>query len=393
MKAGSRAALLVACAKQNIKNRAGGESESSASVLTEGGRSRSLGSSPIRRSRPSPGQSPDGRRKSLLDSSSIGSRPWVKHTPSPGASPSTSILKRTLLTDGLDGDTPPPPATKYRRVSFADPPVSERVEIPPSPRTLRGIRAQKRLDMTRIASEVKDSDAQPEEKQVTQEADPEVLDVNNPICPALIACQDRVDRVAQNLTSPAMLAGLLVTLEHTGITMVGQLCKLTEADVNTLPIKTPKVANTRRVLKEYEKTWRRENSPANSPGVDDVEVNLAKMFGELDDKENLRPNQQDSTVPEATKSEAEVRESAARGSHSDNIQEIMDMEDITPLYSSPEETEEDTLKTLCMNVSEDDLESQKKLLHHLLQTMPSSDVAEAIAQCIKTRMADIVTST
>ncbi|XP_063841332.1 telomere-associated protein RIF1-like isoform X1 [Scylla paramamosain] len=389
MHAGSRAALLVACAKKNIKNRGGGEGESPASVLTEGGRSRSLGLSPIRRSvpgRPSPGHSPDGRRRSLLD------RPWVKHSPSPGASPSPSILKRTLLSDGLDGDTSSPPPTKYRRVSFADPPVSDRVEIPPSPRTLKGIRAQKRLDMTRMASEVKDSDAQLGEKHVTQEADPEVVDLS----PALHTCQDSVDQVAALLTSTSMLPGLLSSLENMGVTTVGQLCKLSEWDISSLPIKPPKATNLRRVLKEYEKTWLREISSTNSAAADQVEVSLAKMFGELDDKENLRPNHQECAAPEVTKAEAEVKESVAsagRSSHADNIQEIMEMEDITPLYSSPEETEEETLKNLYRRASDDDLDAQKKLLDHLLQTLPSTDVAEAIARCIKARMADITPTT
>lgn len=68
-------------------------------------------------------------------------------------------------------------------------------------------------------------------------------------------------------------------------------------------------------------------------------MTLAKMFGELDDKENLRPNHQECAAPEVTKAEAEVKESvvtAGRSPHADNIQEIMEMEDITPLYSSPE---------------------------------------------------------
>lgn len=59
----------------------------------------------------------------------------------------------------------------------------------------------------------------------------------------------------------------------------------------------------------------------------------------------------------------------------------------------PPETEEETLKNLYRRASEDDLDSQKKLLHHLLQTLPSSDVADAIAQCIKARMADVTATT
>lgn len=57
------------------------------------------------------------------------------------------------------------------------------------------------------------------------------------------------------------------------------------------------------------------------------------MFGELDrdDKENRRPNQQDCVADPVVMAEAEVRESSGRASHPDNIQEIMEMEDITPL--------------------------------------------------------------
>lgn len=63
------------------------------------------------------------------------------------------------------------------------------------------------------------------------------------------------------------------------------------------------------------------------------------MFGELNDKENQRPNHQECATPEVTKTGTEVKESVAvagRSPHTDNIQEIMEMEDITPLYSSPE---------------------------------------------------------
>lgn len=51
--------------------------------------------------------------------------------------------------------TPSPPPSKYRRVSFADPPVSDKVEIPPSPKLGKGIKAQKRLDMTNASSPLK----------------------------------------------------------------------------------------------------------------------------------------------------------------------------------------------------------------------------------------------
>ncbi|XP_050726044.1 telomere-associated protein RIF1-like isoform X42 [Eriocheir sinensis] len=438
MHAGSRAALLVACAKQNIKNRGGGETESTSGVLTESGRSRSLGSSPTRRSapsRPSPGHSPDSRRRSHLDTP--GMRPWMKHSPSPGASPSTSILKRTLLTDGTDGDTPSPPH-KYRRVSFADPPVSERVEIPPSPRTLKGIRAQKRLDMTRMASPTKDSDAQPVENQEpSPDKDPEVLDYENPIFPALRTCPDKVEQVAQYLTSPATLPGLLFVLEREEVFTVGQLAKMTELSISFLPVKAPKVVNMRRALRDYEKTqprhppdlcesrntretdpdsemgeqmfpmsgiepstsqadlsdfstsWpKRERSRASTPVKDDVEQTLAKMFGELDrdDKENRRPNQQDCVADPVVMTEVEVRESSGRASHSDNIQEIMEMEDITPLDATVDDTEAGALKSLYRRASEQDRDAQKRLLHHLLLVLPPRDVAEAIAESIKARM-------
>ncbi len=55
------------------------------------------------------------------------------------------------------------------------------------------------------------------------------------------------------------------------------------------------------------------------------------MFGELDrdDKENRQPNLQDRVVD--LEADVEVLENAGRSSHTDDIQEIMEMEDIKPL--------------------------------------------------------------
>lgn len=82
--------------------------------------------------------------------------------------------------------------------------------------------------------------------------------------------------------------------------------------------------------------------------MDEVEHSLAKMFGELerDDKENLRPNQQECVPEPLVEAEAEVLE-PGRASHSDNIQEIMEMEDITPLDSSADGTGSGVLVESC----------------------------------------------
>ncbi|XP_042219297.1 telomere-associated protein RIF1-like [Homarus americanus] len=359
--AGSRAAMLVACAKQNIKNRGTSEGESPPKSGGDISRHR-LSVSPSRRSLPgrfSPSSTPPSRKRKLGDGD--GGRPWVKHEPSPGASPSTSILKKTPTDDSHKTETPSPPS-KYRRVSFADPPVSERVEIPPSPKTLRGIRAQKRLDMTNASSPGKDIDYPSSSKESQETDSPVFLDCSQPLYPSLISCQDKVDQVAHLLTSPALVEGLMAVLEELGVKTVGQLSQLTEADVNKLPVRAPKIPVTLKILKKYEETELREGKKSPQSLMDEVEIQLCEIFGEVDreDKENLRPNKQDHFLESRKSGDDDSNNMETTEQRTNDVSEtlpegldIIGLDDgITPLDASPEDMEPEFITAICKKAKE-----------------------------------------
>ncbi|XP_076053779.1 uncharacterized protein LOC143032729 isoform X2 [Oratosquilla oratoria] len=295
---GSRAAMLVACAKRNIKKRGTAEEVDSPSK-DEGDKNVLRGSPSSKNS--SPSNTPPNRKRKFTDIDGQDIRPWVRHRPSPGASPSASILKKRAQEEGEAGtttgnETPSPPQSKRRRVSFADPPVSERVEIPPSPKF--HMRAQKRLDMTKAAAIAVKS------KQVSEEMDSQDQDTSpsikcsQPICSSLVGCQEPIDLLASHLTSPSLVEGLIFLLQQRGITTVGKFCELTEADVVSLPVRTPKVPATQRALEKF----RSENSERNLMDVDGTNLhkeNVIQLSSGLDVPENEN---------NATSSKMEVKE-------------------------------------------------------------------------------------
>ncbi|CAK1581768.1 unnamed protein product [Parnassius mnemosyne] len=207
--------------------------------------------------------------------------------PTADCSPSGPILKRKLA-DIIDEATVSP-ASKRKRVSFHDPPVSTTVcvkkYIEPSgirspqnsayKRQERQIRAQtnmkspKRLDsvfklenvLTKTVESFVENDKNmtnvddSEMSSLEQTPVAEVLrttDLNDtdPICPALVNCKDPIDNIATELSSPAMK--LLLIREFEGkVETVGDLAKMTELEVNRLCIKAPKVQVAKRVLSDY----------------------------------------------------------------------------------------------------------------------------------------------
>ncbi|XP_071537913.1 uncharacterized protein [Panulirus ornatus] len=405
--AGSRAAMLVAVAKKNIKNRGTSEGESPSKSVTGGEASRyRSGGSPIRRSGTghfSPTSTPPNRKRKYCDRDS--GRPWAKHEPSPGASPSTSILKKkTVLDDSFSRETPSP---KRRCVRFTDPLVSDRVEIPPSPKTLKGIRAQKRLDMTKAASPVKDIDF-PSPSKESQEADsPAFLDCSQPLYPALITCQDKIDQVAHLLTSSALVSGLLAVCEERGIFTVGHLSQLTEADLYKLPVRAPKISATVKVLKKYEEKLYRESKKSTDPLMDEVEAQLREVLGEVDreDKENLQPNNNFHESRKFVDGEDNLENMETiedRPSRdSDDVPQVIDDihgmdEDITPLDASPEDVQPEMIKAICKKAAESpqflesladhlDLDAKESLFTHLIKRLHYQFVIDCFYRYLKTK--------
>ncbi|XP_072944048.1 uncharacterized protein Rif1 isoform X2 [Epargyreus clarus] len=213
-----------------------------------------------------------------------------RNLPSADSSPSVPILKRKL--DIVD-DATASPASKRKRVSFHDPPVSTTIcvkkyiepcgirspqnsAVKRQERQLRAqvcvnLKSQKRLDtvfkldtaLVKAVESFSDGEVTPNTDGDTQissmEETPLVEVVKNselndvdPICLDLIDCKDPIDNIASDLSSPAMKP--LLVKEFAGkIETVGDLAKLTELEVNRLCIKAPKVQITKKVLTEYAK--------------------------------------------------------------------------------------------------------------------------------------------
>ncbi|CAH2086299.1 unnamed protein product [Euphydryas editha] len=210
-----------------------------------------------------------------------------RNLPATDCSPSGPILKRKLaeITDEATAS----PASKRKRVSFHDPPVSTTIcvkkYIEPSgvrspqnsaiKRQERQLRSQlvmkspKRLENvfkldsvltktvesfteinttenTNEDSEMSSLDQTPV-AQVIKTAD---LNDTDPICPELVDCKDPIVNIAGELSSPAMRVLLIKVLEGK-IETVGDLAKLTELEINRLCIKAPKVQVAKKVLNEY----------------------------------------------------------------------------------------------------------------------------------------------
>ncbi|CAH2073622.1 unnamed protein product, partial [Iphiclides podalirius] len=205
--------------------------------------------------------------------------------PTADSSPSGPILKRKL--NDIVDETTVSPASKRKRVSFHDPPVSTTVcvkkYIEPSglhspqnsalKRQERQLRAQtttktpKRLDtvfkldtvLTRAVESFSENGtnvagvtpiSQLEQTRLAEVVTTSDLNGTEPVCPALVHCKDGIDRIATKLSSPAKK--LLLIREFEGkVETIGDLAKMTELEVNSLSIKAPKVEVAKRVLNDY----------------------------------------------------------------------------------------------------------------------------------------------
>uniref|UniRef100_A0A2A4JXK7 Telomere-associated protein Rif1 N-terminal domain-containing protein n=1 Tax=Heliothis virescens TaxID=7102 RepID=A0A2A4JXK7_HELVI len=206
--------------------------------------------------------------------------------PAVDSSPSGPILKRKLVE--MADDATISPASKRKRVSFHDPPVSTTVSVHKyiepggvrSPqnsahkrleRQLRQhtpIKSPKRLDhafkLDTVLNKAIESFteavpvATPDDTQAFSLDETPVVEIvraselndTDPICPDLVDCKDPIDNIASELSSSA-LKSLLVKELVGKVETVGDLAKMTELEVNRLCIKAPKVKVAKKVLSDY----------------------------------------------------------------------------------------------------------------------------------------------
>uniref|UniRef100_A0A4W6F1H3 Replication timing regulatory factor 1 n=1 Tax=Lates calcarifer TaxID=8187 RepID=A0A4W6F1H3_LATCA len=193
----------------------------------------------------------------------------TRGTWSPSASPSTSILKKGQKRP-LEEETPSP-LVKSRRVSFADPiqqqetaddidrrspalrtssprrskvcsiPQPKYVTTPTkgllilSPRNLRspGYKSSKKCLIS----------------EMSQEPRPVSKDC---IYPALVGCSAPVEAVLPQISSNMWSRGFGQLVRARNIKTVGDLSALTPNEIKTLPIRSPKISNVKKALKNYE---------------------------------------------------------------------------------------------------------------------------------------------
>ncbi|GIX69056.1 telomere-associated protein RIF1 [Caerostris extrusa] len=70
----------------------------------------------------------------------------------------------------------------------------------------------------------------------------------HPICPSLVNCEDSINCIVKDLTTPAWVPGLLTLFNSKNIKTIGDLCKLNPHELKDLPIKSPKVLYLHKAL-------------------------------------------------------------------------------------------------------------------------------------------------
>ncbi|KPI91599.1 Telomere-associated protein RIF1 [Papilio xuthus] len=205
--------------------------------------------------------------------------------PTAESSPSGPILKRKLH-DIID-DTTVSPASKRKRVSFHDPPVSTTICVKkyieplgirsPQNSMMKRLERQarvptnpkspKRLDtvfnnvlrlenaLTKTVESFAENDRTSSNDSEMNSLEETVVELANthwndtePICPLLINCKDSINNIIDELSSVKL--SLIKDFEGK-VTTISDFAKLTELEINKFSIKSPKIQVTRRVLTEY----------------------------------------------------------------------------------------------------------------------------------------------
>ncbi|NWZ50186.1 RIF1 protein, partial [Haliaeetus albicilla] len=188
---------------------------------------------------------------------------------SPSASPSTSILKRGIKRNQDDDSLSP--ANKIRRVSFANPiyqegladdidrrsPVIRSHSSSPSSRNLKILSSiQAKHITTPTKGFLSPGSRNPKFKSskkclITEMAKESLPCPTECMYPALVGCKAPVDVILPQITSNICARGLGQLIRAKNIKTVGDLSILTASEIKTLPIRSPKVSNVRKVLKGY----------------------------------------------------------------------------------------------------------------------------------------------
>ncbi|NXG43851.1 RIF1 protein, partial [Psilopogon haemacephalus] len=187
---------------------------------------------------------------------------------SPSASPSTSILKRGVKRSQEDDSLSP--ANKIRRVSFANPIYQEgladdidrrspviRSHSSPSSRSLKVLSNGQPKRVTTptkgfLPLESRKSKLKSSKKclirEMTMESPPSRKEC---MYPALVGCTTPVSVILPQITTNLCARGMVQVIRARNIRTVGDLSSLTAAEIENLPILSPKVYNVKKALRGY----------------------------------------------------------------------------------------------------------------------------------------------
>lgn len=85
-----------------------------------------------------------------------------------------------------------------------------------------------------------------------------MLNEYNPIVPELTDCNESINDILEKITTPVFMTHLQNQLEDKMIVSIGDLARLTEAEVMRLPFKTPKIKGVRNALLEYYQSYKND---------------------------------------------------------------------------------------------------------------------------------------
>uniref|UniRef100_A0A8D0A7A4 Replication timing regulatory factor 1 n=1 Tax=Sander lucioperca TaxID=283035 RepID=A0A8D0A7A4_SANLU len=191
---------------------------------------------------------------------------------SPSASPSTSILKKGLKRQ-LEEESPSN-LVKSRRVSFADPIQHQELaddidRRSPAIRTSspRRSKVTNNLLCCNMTPRNLHSPGYKSSKkclisEMSQEQRPPVS--KDCIYPALVGCSTPVEAVLPQISSNMWSRGFGQLVRARNIKTVGDLSALTPSEIKTLPIRSPKISNVKKALKNYEQQVRQGIEGCNS---------------------------------------------------------------------------------------------------------------------------------
>ncbi|KAK5920532.1 hypothetical protein CgunFtcFv8_024333 [Champsocephalus gunnari] len=226
----------------------------------------------------------------------------TRGTWSPTASPSTSILKKGLKRP-LEDETPSP-IIKSRRVSFANPIHHQEIADDidrrspalrtSSPRRNKGSCIPQPKYVTTPTKgllilsprNLHSPGYKSSKKCLISEMSKDRPVYRDCIYPALVGCSAPVEAVLPQISSSMWSRGFGQLVRARNIKTVGDLSALTLTEIKTLPIRSPKISNVKKALKNYEQQ-RKGRGFDELKSLDDLEM----MTSELE--ETSAPQNQD----------------------------------------------------------------------------------------------------